>query len=205
MKRAAEAGDPVANVGMAAYHEKGIGVPRDMKAAEEYLRQGALLGSTLAQVEIGEWQARLSRLDKGANPEEGLKWLDRAWSQGKSFYSLANAMLLHLDAPRGSTWRNHPKAFEMNKGCIEFKFARCHSYMGFLMEYGEGVNRDPMRAFAYYDVARALGSNVTRQLERLEKQLTSNEIASARDLSQALQKRLKDLPAEIIFQPPSAN
>ena len=62
-----------------------------------------------------------------------------------------------------------------------------------------------MKSWAHYNVARELGStDAVARLEKLEKAMTTNELNSARDLSQAIIRDLKPVPSDIEIQETSA-
>jgi TPR repeat protein len=205
-QRSADAGDPVAALYLAALIQKGVGTfhPR---YALEYLRRSAQGGFTPAQRTLGEYLVeRYRQKTPGSNLSddvaEGALWLARAANAG-SLWSRIHLAYLYAWYGREAPWQDKRKALEIAKTCIDVKYSWCHYVYAELLQETPGVPRDLVRTYAHYDVARTLElKDAIEGLEKIEKSMTTREVAAGRELSRTIQAKLKEVPNTALFTEP---
>ena len=175
---AAELGDPAANIIVSAFFQYGTGVPVDAEKAEKYLRRAADLGLTNAQAVLGDWIINRYVKKLVPSPEEGVRYLERAFNAGRSLYGVLRLAVLYDSEGRDPPWRDRAKAVESARKCASYSYWNCHFSLGVIYK---NLN-DSVWSWAHYNLARGLGSNdAVERLDGLEKSMTQSELDRARN------------------------
>lgn len=197
MWTAAELGDPVANIIISAFFQNGTGVPVDMEKAEKYLRRAADLGLTNAQAALGDWILNRYAKKLIPSPEEGVRYLERAYNGGRYLYGVWRLAVLYDYEGRDPPWRDRNKALDYARKCAPYSYEYCHFSLGVIYA---NLN-DSIRSWASYTIARGLGSSeAVGRLDTLEKSMTQSELDRARKLADQIKRELRPIPTGIVVQ-----
>jgi tetratricopeptide (TPR) repeat protein len=199
MWTAAELGDPVANAMVGAFFSAGTGLEKDQAKAELYLRRAADLGMTDAQNIFAELQCRRYYRKLTDTPELGVRYYERALKCGNSVWAASRLAGLYGCDGREAPWRNFEKARHYIDKCAVYSDSGIHFALGAVYR----SNGDFVSSWAYYNVARCLGSkDAVDRIASLEELLTPKETQRALEQSQKIQDALKPFPQNIMLQGP---
>ena len=155
-EKMAEQGDIEAILKLAAWHEKGDGIQKDLPEAVKWYRKAADLGDAEAQFELAK------RFETGSDgvtldvvkaaelyllaAEQGLAGAQYAFAE-----CCFNGRGISANKEEAVKW--YRKAAEQGNGDAQLKLARCY-------ENGVGVNKDDAQSAAWYIKAAEQGQNV---------------------------------------------
>ena len=203
LRKAADAGDPVAMAQFAYSLRTGRGgLTRDDAKALDYLRRAADAGYTDAQYTLARWTMERYENHETENPSEGIKWYERAYQRGYSFFALVNLARAHRFA-RATPWFDTHRAFELLQLCAPYAFSHCHYWLGSAYQAGAGTPQDLVKAYAHYEVAKQLGlQEASASVAQLESILLPAAKSNAKRLAESISGNLKTVPAAIGLQIP---
>ena len=183
LRRAAQGGDPLAMVNTGALYYHGIGVGRQYDKAFFWFLKAARAGESWGQFNAGTMY--LDGLGTPKNHEKAAYWLEkvadldpraarynpiiRGWARLKM-------ALMYLDG-RGVAGDVRQAVALFEKAARE-GLALGQYWMGRLSEEGRGLDRDPVEALVWYDLAAAQGS---RDAEQARESLVRNMAPAQRE------------------------
>ncbi len=198
LRRAADRGELIAMAQLAFCINTGRGgLARDNAKAIDYLQRSADAGYQDAQLALARWFR-----DKYVNRESGdlsesIKWYERAYRQGHSFFALVELAVVHRIA-REAPWFDTKLSFELFQRCAPYRDAFCQFWFARAYNDGAGTTRDYAKAYAHYTVAKELGSqDAALNVQRLDAFLQPDIKASAADLAKSISAALKPIPRPI--------
>jgi hypothetical protein len=185
---------PVAELGVAdaqfllgSMYENGQGVNQDDDRATHWYKEAA--GQGLASAQYCLW--RMYFLGRGAVQGDGVDWLRKAAEQGYTDAQYRLAKSYHTGT--GGLAVDHHKAFEWYGKSAEQGYIKSHYSLGRMIEQGQGVEKDLVRAYVHYDVALRLRySKAKQRLEDLRARLSPGQINQGKSIATGI---LKDLTA----------
>ena len=169
LRAAAGRGDDVAAVNLGLAYQYGLGVPKDLAAATEWYSKGAAGGGLFSQYHLG--MAYME--DAGGACIGGAR--DSGACQGGS----------GLNAGRMA------EGAALIRGAAESGLANAQSTLGSMYYGGNGVPKDLVLAYAWYQVALARLMSVPEEM----KKFVEKEIGDARDSIAFIEKELA--PADV--------
>jgi TPR repeat protein len=200
IKKAAEADEPLALLQYARLAENGIGMEKNSSLAEGALRRAAELGLTEAEEILGRWILYAYEKKLIDDPTEGVRIMEKV--AAKHSVMAVNALGAHYAIAGRDSWKDQPRGAKMLQECAAYKLSPCHGNLGVLMEYGRGIERDNVGAWAHFDVGRQLGSGdfAVSHLDRIEKTMTPDQKDEARKKSKEIMEQLKPVPRPIALR-----
>jgi TPR repeat protein len=199
VRRAAEAGEPLALLQYARLAEGGIGMEKDVGLAEAALRRAADLGLTEAEDTLGRWIMLAYEKHKLDDPTEGVRLEERVLAKHLVFAS--NTLGRMYQYYGQGTWKDVARGAKLIQACAEYKLRPCQNNFGLSLQFGRGVDRDPVAAWARYDVARQLPGDFTMSaFADLDKVLTPGEKDEAHRQSKEIMAQLKPQPVPIALR-----
>jgi TPR repeat protein len=201
MRKAADAGEPIAMTQFAEFLYSGRGgLARDEAKALDYLRRGADAGHTFAQFKLGWWMSERYLNRETEDLSEGIKWYESAYQKGYWFDPLVNLAVVRRFA-RATPWFDTPRSYALLQLCAPYAHARCHYWLGAAYQAGAGTSQDLVKAYAHYTVARQLGSpEAPTYIQQLDAILLPAAKASGTQLAGTLSASLKAVPSGINLQ-----
>jgi uncharacterized protein len=149
-------------------YERGVGVPRDLKKADELLRQAAELGVPQAQLRIARHY--LTGASGHAFPQDyrmALGWFKRAAGHGiaEAQYEVG----VRYEQNEGVDAPDMAVAIESYLGAAEAGFAPAQHRLGQIYLYGQGVNQNLREARRWFSAAAQQGhAAAARHLQKLQ-------------------------------------
>jgi TPR repeat protein len=203
LRKAADAGDPVAMMQLAYCIQTGRGgLARDESKALDYLRRSAEAGYSEAQFTLARWITERYFAHETEDPSEGIKWYERAYQRGYSPNALVNLARLHRFA-RSTPWFDTKHSFELLQLCAPYSHGYCHDWLARAYHDGAGTPRDLVKAYAHYTIAKQLGQqDVAVELQKLDGGLLPAAKTSATELAMSISAKLKPAPRPISLQAP---
>ena len=198
--KAAEAGEPVALLQYARLADNGIGMEKNTPMAEGALRRAADLGLTEAEDILARWI--LSAYEKKFidDPTEGVKILERVAAK-QSAGALGSLGRFYTWTGRPPIWKDEARGAKLLQDCAAFKIGSCQNNLGLALQFGRGINRDIVAAWARYDVGRQLaGNSVMKGLAQLDAVMTPTEKEEARKKSKEIMAQLKSVPLPVALR-----
>lgn len=180
-RQAADLGDTTAMIGLGILYENAQGVERDMDEALALYTQAGDLGDVIGQFRVGllydggtwgppDYQAAIRWYKKAAN--QGL--VDAQMKLGGHFFSGFGETVVR-DTTEAAKWFR--MAAELGHPGGQYR-------MGTLHEAGNGVEKNPEFAYAWFRLAAAQGSEPADQsMARVALTLDPDTLASAQALS----------------------
>jgi TPR repeat protein len=200
IRKAAEAGEPLALLQFARLAEAGIGMDKDVAIAEGALRRAADLGLTDAEDTLGRWILAAYEKKTITDPTEGVRLQKRVIAKNLVF-GMNTLGRLYNGYGQPPQWKDDARGARLYQDCARYKIRQCQNNIGFALHYGRGVDRDPVAAWARYDVGRQLaGDYVMPGLALLDKTLTPTEKDDAKKQSKDIMAQLKPPPSIIALR-----
>jgi TPR repeat protein/serine/threonine protein kinase len=175
---AAEQGDADAQNNLGVFHQYGIGVTKDASTAVSWYRKAADQGNAVAQRNLGNCYYYGDGLTKDA--AEAVKWYRKAVDQGDALAQNAlgdcyrSGEGLVKDATEAAKW--YKKSADQGNNTAQFN-------LGYLHATGEGVPKDLVLAYKWWNLSAVSGDTASKDnLEKISKQMTSEQIAEAQRL-----------------------
>jgi len=181
----AEAGHAMAQNDVGVMYGRGLGVAQSYSEAAVWISRAAEQGNPHAQSTLGYmyYRARGVARDYAA----AALWSRRAAEQGVA--SAQSNLGLLYDKGQGVE-QDYAQAALWYRRAAEQGYAEGQRNLGSMYEHGSGVPADAVRAYAWYGVAAAAGDEVALTLRaRVEKRLSPEQIARARELARELHQR----------------
>lgn len=191
VRKAADAGDPVAMAQLAWFYDSGLGgAPRDEAKAVDYLHRAADGGVTSIQVMLGAWS--WNRYDNGepSDPTDAFRWYERAAMRGHSIMALGYLAVDYrfVRAPHIDTARS----FALLQLCARYAYGYCHYWLAAAYHAGSGTQVDLVKAYAEYTVAEQLGfADAKKWLKQLDDTLLPASKTSGLELARKISADLK--------------
>jgi uncharacterized protein len=186
-KAKAEKGDAVAQCDLGFMYIDGQGVAKDYAEAAKWLRKAAEQNNALAQYNLGAAYAIGSGVAK--DEAEALKWFRKAADQNNADAQhnlgviYAQGKLVPQDLTEALKWLS--KAAEQNNPDAQSKLALMYAL-------GQGTSRDTIQAHAWWNIAAGNGDPDARgNIDKLEKEMTPQQMNQAVQLARELSARLK--------------
>jgi hypothetical protein len=167
-RKAAEKGNPQAQLNLGIHDEQGDGVEQDYAAALGWYRKAAEQGYAAAQLAVGNmyYRGRGVAQDK----KEAIAWFQRAADQGNASaqHNLASAYYFG-----DGIEINYPEAFKLYQRAAAQGYGDSQFNLGVMYEKGQGVPKDEMRAYYWWLLASAREvPDAARNRDRIVKSLT---------------------------------
>jgi tetratricopeptide (TPR) repeat protein len=205
MRRAADAGDPVAMTHLAWFYYSGLGgAARDEAKAVDYLHRAAAGGFTYAQFMIAEWAWNRYINGEPSDPSEVFKWYQRAYERGHSVTALGYLAVSYwlVHAP----WTDTSRSFALLHLCVHFAYGYCHYWFGEAYYSGSGIPVDLVKAYAAFTVASQLGfAAASKRISALDGSMLPAAKAAGTELARTIAAGLKPMPPLIPLQTAEAN
>jgi TPR repeat protein len=201
LRRAADSGEPVAMAQLAYCINTGRGglTRHDAKTAD-YLRRAADAGFEGAQFTLARWIRDRYLNRESQDVQESIKWYELAYRQGHSVSALGELAYLHRSAG-SAPWLDTKRSFELLQLCAPYRSSFCLYWLGRAYHDGAGTARDYTKAYAYYVVAKDLGSrDAGINLQKLDDFLQPAIKTSAAELAKNISAGLKPVPRVIRLQ-----
>ena len=167
LRRNADAGDPVAQTGLATVYLAGLGgVAKDDAEAARLTRLAAEQGFPPAEYDM----ALLYFTGRGVpkNMEESARWLEKAANRG--IVPAQNNLALLYAVGQGVP-KDMKKSAALFRRAADQGFAEAQNNLGVLYANGEGVKKDPKEAKKWFEKAAAQGHpGAQRNIELLQQQ-----------------------------------
>ena len=182
IRAAAEQGDADAQVKLGDRYAKGTGVPEDLERAVVWFRKAAEQGNALGQFVLGKCYAFGYGVPKDV--AQAVVWFRKAAEQGnvdaqnnlgmiytgcESVYSDCEGV--SKDIPQAVEWFR--KAADQGSGVA----MHC---LGALYELGDGLPKDLVAAYQWYELATANGWNSVARRDAIARQMTPEQLAEAK-------------------------
>ena len=200
LRRAVDAGDPVAMAQLAWFYSSGLGgAPRDEAKAIDYLHRAADGGVTSIQLMLGAWE--WNRFDNGepSDASEVFKWYERAAMRGHSMLALGYLAYSYgyFRAPYADTARS----FALFQLCARYAYDYCHFWLAYAHQVGSGTEVDLMKAYAEYTVADELGyADAKTSKQQVEAMLLPAAKAAGTELARKISAGLQTQPNLLLLQ-----
>lgn len=177
-RKAAEAGYGPAQYDLAYLYENGLGVERNFKEAAAWYRKAADQGDAEAQNNLGTLYATGQGVPR--NDAEAVRWYRLAAAQNDpEGTSNLGAMYLQGRAVK----HDFVQAFQLFRRAAEQDYAVAQNNLGLMYANGQAVTRDYIWAYAWLDLAAAKIPKCTELRDRIGKEMTTDDIARARNLA----------------------
>lgn len=181
LRAASDQGDLQATFRLAESYFTGRGMAQDHKEAERLFVLAAEKGHAEAQAMLGTWRLFPYLSGVSADPADALQWLERAAEQGEP-RAMEYLGLFYVEYGKHTGLQDVPRGVSIFRHCTERTLhGACTFAYATALQYGQGVPRDPVKAYALYVVSNLRGENpkaVTR-LNELKKALSADEILRA--------------------------
>lgn len=182
-RKAAEQGHAMAQVSLGGFYHVGLGVPKDLGEAVKWIQKAAAQNDVMAELALGNFYCAGEGLPK--SQVEGVKWYRRAAEQelptaeyllGRA-YAFGEGVSTNFD--EGLKWL--------------YKAAN-HDYPPAQALVGAFLCKEPktyVEAFKWFDLAAKKGHEfAAEERTKLEKRMTTDQIAQAQKLSLEFQKQI---------------
>lgn len=190
---ASDRGDHKAMLRLAEMNINGLGMARNHVEAERLMLAAAEAGHAEAQALLGTWRLTPYLTGVTDNPDSALEWLKRAAAQGEP-----NAMeylgRFYLDYGQRTGQLDAERGVEIVRRCAETqRHSPCLFMYATALDFGIGVMRDPVRAYAMYVLANAASPTpkARSRMDELTKSLSSIDLARAHVIATQMLK-MKD-------------
>ena len=181
----AEEGDARAQNDVGVMYARGLGVEQSYSKSAYWITKSAEQGNRFAQSTLGYMYYRARGVER--DYAAAALWSRRAAEQGDA-PAQSNLGFLY-DRGQGVE-QDYAEAARWYRLAAEQGYPEGQRNLGSMYEHGNGVPRDLLRAYAWYGVASAGGDEMALELRaRVEKALTPDELARARDLARDLHQR----------------
>jgi len=202
LKQAADAGDAMAMAVYSRLLADGIGVAgADGKQAEQYLRNAAKAGLTMAQLTLGDWLVNQYAKGLIPDPKEAIAWYKTAYNKGHAIDGLNSLAYLHEAVAKSPPWQDLGLAMGYVRLCSGFANGLCQFNTGVGWNSGYFGEADPVRARAHVEIARTLGyQRAEKQLKTLDASLTPAQLSAAKTEEEHIRAALKPPPPQIPLQ-----
>lgn len=190
-RSAAEKGYVAAQYNLAYLYENGLGVGRDLKQAALWYHKAALQGDAEAQNNLGALYAAGGGVRR--SDAEATRWYRLAAEQGNA-EAMSNLGAMYLQGR--SVKRNFVQAFQLFRKSAEQGYAVAQNNLALMYANGQAVARDYVWAYAWLDIAAEQVPGCQALRDRIEKEMTPDDIVRARMLAAAkkeeITKRARD-------------
>jgi TPR repeat protein len=186
-KRLAEGGDKVAQFNLAKLYAKGEGVPPDFKESAKWFTKAAKQGHASAQLDLGV--AYDAGLGVPQDFKLAVKWYTKAAEQG---HAKAQGFLGLMYIKGNGVLKDYKLAVKWITKAAEQGDAVAQFNLGLMYAYGDGVPKDAVRAYAWTLVARANGHDAKANSDDLERHMTAEQFAEAKELAIEILVRTKN-------------
>ena len=175
-------GDLRAQYRLAQMYARGLGVPRDDRAALRWYLRAAEKGLAEARYEL----ALMYSLGRGArtNHARAAYWYGRLAEEG---HATAQHLLARMYEEGKGVVKNLPRAVFWYRRAAEQGYVGAQAKLGVMYAQGLGVSRDPVQAWVWFDLAAARGNDeAARERTRIGVRLSEADLAEAMIESRAL-------------------
>ena len=218
IKAKAEKGDARSQVVLGLLFSIGQGVPQDIDQAVSWYRKSAETGDSYAQYCLGDYYATRDAAEAVAwfrkSAEQGnadaqyqlawryeagirvlekdlvkaISWYRKSAEQGNAHaqYCLGNC---HADGI--GVLKDDLEAFSWYRKSAEQGNVDAQSKLGRCYELGLGVTQDIIESYAYWNLVGVTNSDARKELENLEKKMTSEARFRGQQRSKKLQKEIE--------------
>jgi len=175
IKIKAEAGNAEAQWNLGFYYAIGKGVLKDEAEAEKWYRKSAEQGNALAQGSLGAIYFDGVGVKKDYN--EAFKWFQKAAKQGIDYAQLSLGVI-YAKGLAGEK-PNWVEAAKWVRKAAEQGNAQAQGVLGEMYYNGEGVTRDYIEAYKWYNLSAAQGGPGTEDRNTITPLMTPEQIAEA--------------------------
>ena len=177
-RKAAEQGDADAQFSLGGMYEHGEGVPKDSAKAVEWYRKAAEQGDALAQITLG----LIYETDEGVKDSaKALEWYLKAAEQGDVDAQLSLGRMYQGDG-EGELYEDSEEAVKWYRKAAE-QSVEAQIELGSMYREGEGVPKDDVLAYTFYNLASAFDDEAAEARDLLAKEMTRDQIAEAQRLT----------------------
>jgi len=181
-RQAADSGFAPAQYNLAKLYQRGLGVEQNLERAALWYRKAAEQGDGEAQNNLGVLYAT----GQGVAHDDGeaVRWYRLAAEQDDP-EGTTNLGTMYLQGR--AVERDFAQAFQLFRKAAEQGHAVAQNNLALMYANGQSVPRDYAWAYAWLDLATERISGCAELRDRIGKEMTSDEMTRARDLSR--QKR----------------
>lgn len=188
-KTRAEAGDVNAQYGLAQMYNLGTGVPKSDAEAAIWYRKAAEQNDPRGQSMLGVFYTNARGVPR--DYAEAMKWFRKAAEQNSSH---AQYNLGHMYGSGKGVTKDDAESAAWYRKAAEQNSAVSQRVLGTLYALGRGVPKDLVQAHAWTKVGNGAGNEAAKQqLQKLETQMTPEQIAEAAKLAAEISARLAEL------------
>ena len=183
-RKAAEQGNAAAQAALGYIYDQGDGVPKDYAEAAKWCRKAAEQGNAVAQLRLGCMYFAGDGVPKDS--AEAAKWLRKAAEQG---HPGAQDLLGGMYTRGDGVPKDDAVAAEWFRKAAQQGSAEGQYHLGCMYFYGGGIPRDNLLAHAWLNLAGQTLEEARTFRDRLQLEMTPEQIAEAEKLSQELKPR----------------
>lgn len=181
IRMAAEQGDASAQIKLGDRYAKGVGATVDLEQSFFWFRQAAEQGNALAQFVLGRCYAYGHGVPKDLG--QAIVWFRQAAEQGNA-EAQSRLGVIYVDCESlysdcGGVPKDVAEAAKWFRRAANQGDALAMAYLGHLYEEGEGIPRDLIAAYQWYDLAGKHGWDLGDRRDAVAKKMTSEELAEA--------------------------
>ena len=187
----AEQGDAEVQSLLGLMYYEGKGVLQDHEEAALWLSRAAVKGRDVAQSSLG----RMYYHGEGVPQDhaEATRWYRKAAEQGDAEAQLSLG-LMHYHGE--GVPQDHAEAARWLRKAAEQGYARAQAYLGDVYFRGEGVPQDYVLAYAWLNLAEMSGDDEVDRTKKIQRLMTAEQIARAREMSTNLFNWINSAPTE---------
>jgi tetratricopeptide (TPR) repeat protein len=173
LRRAADAGNPVAQFETGLRYDLGEGVALDYKQAMAWYEKSASQGHAPAQHNIGILFGQGQGVAQ--DPKMAVTWFEKAAAQG---LPSSQAMLGFVYEEGLGVGQDSKKALEWYTKAAEAGYMKVLTNLGVMHVEGQGTEKDPAEAYKWWTLAAEAGDGDAKSnLEKLKPDITPEQVA----------------------------
>ncbi len=196
----AETGDAVAQRQLGTLYQRGAGVAPSDEMALTWYRKAAAQGDTGALYNLGVMYDSGYGVEQ--DPAAAARWYRKAADKGdaKAMYNLG---LLYEYGLTGA--QDYEEAMRLYQQAAELGEPWAQFALALLYDKGEGVERDPVRAYMWFDIVGERHEHAVHNRDSLGEELTAAQIEEALEMARQWRAQRPQLfgeqPAEAAASP----
>jgi TPR repeat protein len=178
LRMAADRGDLEGTFQLARVLDAGFGVNKNAAEAEQLMEKAAQAGHLDAQMMLGTWKLRAYSAGVTGDPAPALMWLRRAAERGQSDAAFALGIFYMTSKP--AQYHDEIRGAEYLRQCVERSLsAACTFAYATALQDGDGVPKDVVKAYAYYELSdrERSTSRAQQRLKDIRAKMSRSDIA----------------------------
>jgi TPR repeat protein len=173
LRRAAEAGDPIAQFEIGLRHDLGEGTALDYRQAMAWYEKSAAQGHPPAQHNIGVLYEHGQGVAQDS--KQAAAWYEKAAAKG---LATSQAALGSLYEQGRGVEKDLKKALELFTKAADAGLPDAQNQLGIMYIEGEGADKDPVEAFKWWTLAAQKGDEDAKaNLEKVKSDITPEQVA----------------------------